>query len=241
MHNQMFSTRAFLLAAVIVLQGTLLTSCGGAEQASAGEQVEGLWRYTGLTASDGRDLSLTGIFLFKDGMFLQQSIFNGEPFEEQDAMAHAGPYASSADSVQLVAEQTIAVSPRDTAALSFLAHTEHDLSVTRSDENLRLVFGSGTVQEFVRIGAGDGEVYELEGGAFSLTDGFFILVHGNESNSVSGFGTFERSGEELTLHIERWTEANRSEARNLRDTVMRAAFDGTSLTLADGRVFRVTQ
>lgn len=156
-------------------------------------------------------------------------------------MAHAGPYLTSAGSVQLVAEQTIAVSPRDPVPLSFLANTRHDLSVTRSDDSLVLVFGSGTVQEFVRIGEGDGEVYELEDGAFSLTDGFFILVHGNESNSVSGFGTFEQSGEELTLHIERWTEANRSEVQNLRDTVVRATFDGTSLTLSDGRVFRVTQ
>lgn len=61
MHERMFFPRAFLLVAVGILQGTFLTACGDAEQASAGEQVEGLWRYTGLTASDGQDLPLTGI------------------------------------------------------------------------------------------------------------------------------------------------------------------------------------
>lgn len=241
MHYQSISSRAVLLTAAFVLQGAALTACEPSEQASAGEQVEGLWRYTGLTTSGGQDLPLTGLFLFKGGTFLQQAVFEGEPFEEQGAMAHAGPYTAAADSVQLVAEQTISVAPREDPPLSFRADTEHDVSVLRSGDELTLVFGSGTVQEFEYIGPGDGEVHELEDGALSLTDGHFILVQGNESGSVSGFGTFEQSGENLTLQLERWTEADDTGARNLRDTVMQATFDGASLTLASGREFRVAQ
>lgn len=241
MHNQAISVRAVLLTAALVLQGAVLTACEQSEQSSAGEQVEGLWRYTGLTTSGGQDMPLTGIFLFKDGTFLQQAVFDGEPYDEQGAMAHAGPYTAGEDSVQLVAEQTISVSPQDDPPLSFRADTEHDLAVTRSGDELTLVFGSGTVQEFELLGPGDGEVYELEDGAFSLTDGHFILVQGNEEGTVSGFGTFERSGDDLTLQIERWTEADRAGARNLRDTAMQATFDGALLTLADGREFRVAQ
>ncbi len=240
MNYQSISVRAVLLTAFL-FQGAGLTACDGSEPASTGEQVEGLWRYTGLTTSGGQDMPLAGVFLFNEGTFLQQAVFDGEPYEEQGAMAHAGPYTAAAGSVQLVAEQTISVSPQDDPPLSFRANTEHDVSVSRSGDELTLVFGTGTVQEFELLGPGDGEVYELEEGAFSLTDGYFILVHGSESSSVSGFGTFERSGDDLTLQIERWTEGDRAGAQNLRDTVMQATFDGSSLTLASGREFRVAQ
>ena len=45
-------------------------------------ESEGLWEYTDLITSGGESLPLTGVFLIKDGMFLQQSIFNGESFAD---------------------------------------------------------------------------------------------------------------------------------------------------------------
>ncbi|MDH3692220.1 MAG: hypothetical protein OEU36_22530, partial [Gammaproteobacteria bacterium] len=77
------------------------------ESTSLEQQVSGLWLYTGLTTSDGTDMPLTGIFLFKDGVFLQQAVFDGGTFGEAGSMAHAGPYRPepATGSIHLVAEQ----------------------------------------------------------------------------------------------------------------------------------------
>lgn len=237
------SVRGTVLWTLVLLVAGGLTACEGerSDPASAERLVKGLWQYTGLTASDGQDLPLDGVFLFKDGTFVQQAVFAGQPFDEQGSMAHAGPYTAATDSVHLVAEQTISIAPGESSPLSFRASTEHDLDVTRSGEELTLVFGSGTVQEFEYLGPGEGEIHPLEDGALALVDGYFILVQGNESGSVSGYGTFERAGESLVLHVDRWAESDTAEASNHRDVVMQATFDGESLTLEDGRTFSVTQ
>lgn len=224
----------------------LLLLCSGCSEgdpppgaASTEASVQGLWRYTGLTTSGGDDLPLTGIFLFKDGVFVQQAIFDGEPFDQQGAMAHAGPYTPAPGSVHLVAEQTIFLSADNDPPLSFRRSTEHEVSVTRSGDELTLVFGSGTVQEFERVGIGDGEIYMLQDGALAFADDYFILVQGDERAVTSGYGSFEKNGDELRLNVIRWAEASETGARNRRDVVIEATFDGQSFTLADGRSFQV--
>lgn len=228
-----------LQAAVLILAGGL-ASCGESPSAAAtAENVEGLWRYTRLQNSGGREMPLTGIFLFKDGTFLQQSVFNGEPIEQQGAMAHAGPYTVEAGAVQLIAEQTIRTAPGTKLPLSFRRKTEHEVSVTRSGDDLKLVFGSGTIQEFERIGPGEGELYSFQDGALALVDGHFILVQGNEEGSLSGYGTYERNGKDLELDAVRWAEAGPSGAESRQDITIDATFDGKALQLSDGTTFYV--
>jgi len=227
-----------LCVILVFLYGDLAIS----ESASAGsteKSVQGLWRYTGLTASSGDELPLTGIFLFKDSVFVQQAIFDGDPFDRQGAMAHAGPYSPKSESVHLVAEQTISISPESSPPLSFRKNTQHEVSVTRSGDSLTLVFGSGTVQEFERIGSGLGELYVLQNGALAFVDGYFIFVQGDEIAVTTGYGTFRKEGDKLQLNVIRWAEASDSRALNQRDIVIEATFDGQSFTLADGRSFRV--
>lgn len=230
-----------LICAAMALGSTTLHA-GEADAAKALErQVDGLWRYTGLTSSDGEDMPLTGIFLFKDGFFVQQAIFDGTPFEQQRAMAHAGPVQPKADHVHLVAEQTISTSPGEAPYLSFRADTQHDVTVDRSGDRLELVFsmGKGTVQDFERIGPGEGEVYHFADGALALVDGYFILVEGDEGGVVTGYGTYRRDGEDLDIHVIRWAEASPSGATNRKDTMLQATFDGRALVLDDGRRFEV--
>ena len=227
------------IRAVILLLCGALASCESQDDLSTEEQVEGLWRYTRLATSAGREMPLTGIFLFRDGTFLQQAVFDGESFEEQGAMAHAGPYTPGEGSVHLVAEQTISTAPGTDSPLSFRSNTEHDVTVTRNEDELKLVFGSGTIQEFEQIGPGRGEVYSLQDGAVALVDGYFILVQGNEEGVVTGFGTYERTGADLDINVIRWTEADASGAQNRRDVSIEATFDGEVLELDDGRTFTV--
>lgn len=203
------------------------------------EAVEGLWAYTNLTTSSGVEMPLTGVILFKDGHFAQQSIFNGEPFEEQGVMAHAGTYAAGPRGVHLVAEQTISISPEKDSPLTFRRDTQHDISVDRSADDMTLVFASGTVQEFERMGPASGKLYRLEQGLLAFVDGHFVLVSGDESATVSGYGSFERDGTRYRLHPTRWAEAKGATAANRRNVTIEASFDGRALTLEDGRRFRV--
>ncbi|MEM6576003.1 MAG: hypothetical protein AAF736_17135 [Pseudomonadota bacterium] len=213
--------------------------------ASLEAKTSGLWRYTGLTTRDGTDLPLTGIFLFKDGLFLQQAVFNSEPFDQAGSMAHAGPYRAEPEtgSMHLVAEQTISLDPTTASPISFTPDTDHDVTVTRADERLTLIFGMGTstVQEFSRVGPGEGQLYRLENGALALVDNHFILVDGSENQVTSGYGTYEQEGESLSLQVIRWSEAETDSATNLMDVALEATFDGQSLVLADGRAFRVSE
>lgn len=232
---------------IVLLFAFAIFMCGKLAADQAGDaptleqQVEGLWVYTGLTSSAGKEMPLTGIFLFKDGVFLQHAVFNGEPIKDQGAMAHYGPYSENGEWIHLVAEQTISTDPLKSPHLSNQGRTGHDVTVNRSGDHLRLVFskGTGTVQDFKRVGPGDGERYSLHNGALAFVDGYFILVQGDQSSMVAAYGTFKRDGNALKLNIIRWTEANQDRAFNLANTTMSATFDGRSFTLDDGRSFEV--
>ena len=209
------------------------------ETVSLEEQVSGLWLYTGLTTSDGKSLPLNGIFLFKDGVFVQYAAFNGEPVKDQGAMAHAGSYSTGEKSVKLMAAQTISTAPLESKPYSSRGRTDHDISVERSGDKLTLVFGTGTIQEFELAGPGSGKVYMLEHGALALVDGYFIMVSGNDEGTDTGYGSYEKQGDAVTFEITRWTTANPSSASNTYDTNIKASFDGQVLQLDDGRSFQV--
>lgn len=231
---------------LFVLLGSGNAVAGGNAAENALEaQVNGLWMYTGLTTKDGTEMPLTGVFLFKDGFFLQQGIFNSEPFESAGSMAHAGPTRPepATGSMHMTANQTISIDPTASPALSFRPDTEHDVTVTREGNELTLIFGMGTstVQTFEWAGPGEGDVYTLENGALALVDGHFILVDGDENSLTTGYGTYSADGENLTLQVIRWAEADESGAKNLRDVSLQASFDGAALTLADGRSFKVVK
>ena len=148
-------------------------------------------------------------------------------------------YSAGSESVHLLAEQTISISPGDSPPLSFQKNTRHEVGVTRSGQALTLVFGSGAVQEFTLIGSGEGELYKLLNGALAFVDGYFLLVQGDEKTVTTGYGTYDKNGDNLQLNVIRWAEASDSGVLNKRDVVMEATFDGQLLTLADGRSYQV--
>jgi hypothetical protein len=95
MNSTLMAGARFCAAALLGLHATLASVAVQADTLAS--QVDGLWSYTGLATSTGTEMPLTGIFLFKDGVFLQQSIFDSEPFSAAGAMAHAGPYSADAE------------------------------------------------------------------------------------------------------------------------------------------------
>ncbi|MEP7247126.1 MAG: hypothetical protein ABI885_26050 [Gammaproteobacteria bacterium] len=217
-----------------------LMSYGALAQTPALKAADGLWAYKVLQGGGkGEFIPLTGVILFKNGVIAQQSIYNGEPFEQQGAMAHAGTYAAGPMGIHMVTEQTISISPDKPKPLSFRADMPHDISAARSGDELVIVFDSGTVQKFSRIGPAKGDIYSLKNGVLAFVDGHFILVDGDENGAVSGYGKYRNTGTAYELDVIRWSEVKGSKAKNLKDTKLTATFDGKTFKLADGRAFNV--
>lgn len=208
---------------------------------AAADAVEGLWAYDTLSSPGEEPRELTGFIFFRDGMFSQQSIFDAEPFEAQMAMAHAGTSGPTPDGIHLVAEQTVAIFPERDEPLSFRQDTEHELSVTRSDDEMTLVFGSGTVQTFDRLGDGEGEIYPLQHGLLALVDGYLLLVNATADGVTSGYGTFEKQGDVYDVSIIRWAETDGTDVSYRRDGQIQVTFDGERVTLPDGQSFVVAR
>lgn len=218
----------------------LAMSSARADKVDAVKAAEGLWAYTSLQAGGtGQSMPLTGVILYKDGLFAQQSIFDGEPFEAQGAMAHAGPFGAGPKGIHMTAEQTISIAPGKDPALKFRRDTQHDITVDRAGDTMTIVFGSGTVQKFKRIGPAQGDIYELQNGVLALVDDHFVLVAGDEQAVVTGYGKFQRKGTAYDLQVIRWSEATPAKAINRRDGSVKATFDGKTFALADGRAFQV--
>ena len=234
-------SKMFSLCIVVSMSFNGVSASEPQNSASLEQAVKGLWLYTGLITSKGKNMPLKGIFLFNKGMFVQYALFDGEPVSEQGAMAHAGPYHVEGEFVHLVAEQTLSTSPGDTPPMSSRGLTEHDVAVLRQDSDLTLTFskGTGTVQTFTQAGPGVGEIYKLENGVLALVDGYILLVDGNDMGISAGYGTYQQSANGLNLDISRWTEASTTNTSNLKESRMQATFDGKTLTLENGRSFRV--
>lgn len=228
------------LFAFVWVFAALALNHASADSADAVEAAEGLWAYTSLRAGrTGQMMPLTGVILYKDGWFAQQSIFDGEPFDTQGAMAHAGPFGAGPKGVHMTAEQTISIAPGKDPALTFRRDTQHDISVDRAGDTMTIVFGSGTVQKFKRIGPARGDIYKLQNGVLALVDDHFVLVAGDEQAVVTGYGKFQRKGSAYDLQVIRWSEATPAKATNRRDASLKATFDGKTFALADGRAFQV--
>jgi hypothetical protein len=217
-----------------------LMSFGAQAQTPALDAADGLWSYKVLQGGGkGEFKPLTGVILFKNGVLAQQSIFDGEPFETQGAMAHAGSYAAGPMGIHMVTEETISIAPGKPKPLSFRRDMPHDISAVRSGDELVVVFDSGTVQKFARIGPAKGDIYTLKNGVLAFVDGYFILVDGDEKGVVSGYGKYRNKGTAYELDVIRWSEAKGTTAENRRDTKLTATFDGKTFKLADGRAFSV--
>src|ERR1044072_1762668 len=119
--------------------------------------------------------------------------------------------------VHMVAEQTISVAPDKSEPLHFRKDTQHDIAVDRSGDTMKIVFDSGTVQEFKRLGPGQGQIHRLDKGVFALVDGHFVLVQGDAQGIVSGYGTYKSSGTSYDLNVERWSESTARKELNKRD------------------------
>jgi hypothetical protein len=212
---------------------------GGAVAAPGEQEGQGLWAYETIGKGDGPYMRLDGYLLIRDGMLVQNSLGTGEPSDRQVAQAHAGPYRAVGRQLHLTAEVGLVVDPKRDPGVSFGAGKQHVITVDRVGDNLTLTFGSGTVQKFKRVGPGTGEVHVLDKGALALVDGRFLLVAETPERAVAGSGLFERSGQVVRFHAERWFSVHDGRPTYRAPGLIEAIFDGRELKLMDGIVFRV--
>lgn len=235
----MVRTRLLLFSALMSFMLQANTVYAGADGVA---DAEGFWEYTGLVTRDGQSLPLTGVFLISNDVFMQQSIFNEEPFASAGSMAHVGPYWGGGAGLRLTSTQTLSLDPEAENPLRSAGEMEHDLKVERDGDELTLIFGGGTstVQTFSKLGdARDTRLYSLQDGALAFADGHFILVVGDANRVVSGYGRYTQSDETLKLAVIRWAESDGNTVTNLKDVTLSASFDESVLVLEDGRRFNV--
>lgn len=192
--------------------------------------VEGLWRYRTIAPGAGTEVPIDGLFLFRAGRFVQQSLNTGEPFDKQLAQAHAGKYEVNGRALKMFAEVGLVVNPTAKSPVDVRRDSEHQVTIDRDGDRLTLTFSTGTVQKFTRLGPADGQVYPLDRGALALVDGTFILVAETSNYSVGGSGAFEKAGGTLRLRPARWFTVRDGKAVYARAPVD-ATFDGKTLEL----------
>ncbi len=201
-----------------------------ATQADEALGAAGLWRYVSLGRPTGDETKLDGLFVFKDGRFVQQSLNLGEPFTSQLAQAHAGTFTIESGKIRLLAEVGLIVNPAAAAPLASSPNRPHELAVARQSDRLVLTFGSGTVQKFQRVGPASGRIVPLSKGALALVDGHFILVFEEGARALAGSGKYTQRGTMLRLTPERWLSANASQVRYAKSKVD-ATLDARTLTI----------
>jgi hypothetical protein len=231
-----FITLAAAAVALCVLSAVSLPaqSQGSADALGAA----GLWAYESLTPAKGQPTRLNGFFLFKDGVFLQEALNEGEPFDQQLVQAHAGSYTVDT-AVRIVAEVQLAFRPGRTPPVVSTPGRTHEITPTRKGDQLTLTFGSGTVQTFRRVGPGAGRIVLLDRGALALVDERFVLVAEDGTRRVVGAGRAEIRGSALQLQAERWITGNGDTVRYQRNIRVDATLEGGELRLPGEAPLRV--
>jgi hypothetical protein len=199
---------------------------------------EGLWAYETLARGGGPTVPTAGLFVLHDGRFVQQSVNVGEPYERQLAQAHAGTYHLESGTLRLVAEVGVVIDPTSAIPIESRDGSVHQVTAAGAGDRLHLTFGTGTVQTFTRLGPGRGEQVQLDRGALALVDGHFVLVAEGPNRATSGSGSFERQGESLRLHAERWVSIRSGAPAYTRNRVIEARLTASTLTI-DGEEWPV--
>jgi hypothetical protein len=205
------------------------------------EVVEGLWSYETLQIGESPPVPLTGLFLFQNGRFLQQTINEGGIFVEQLGMGHSGTYEWRQGIIRLLAKVGLMIEPTKTPILESRSNSLHHITPDLSGDRLTLSFDMGVIQKLTRVTKGDQfeKIIDLDEGGLGLVGDRFILVAEHPGEGVAGSGHFTRSKNELRFKVDRWFTLRESQAQYQRDGVIVAIFDGQKLSLPKGMTFRV--
>ena len=200
--------------------------------------VGGLWAYETLARGGAQPTPIAGLFVFFEDRFVQQSVNVGEPYERQLAQAHAGTYRLDGRRLRMFAEVGVVIDPAASRPVEWRDDSAHEVTVAEASDQLTLIFATGTVQRFRRIGPGRGELIPLDRGALALVDGRFILAAEGAGSATSGSGTYERQAESLELRADRWISVRGGRATYTRDRTIAATLTSSPFVV-DGAAWPV--
>lgn len=218
-----------LRLSVLTLTGWVLLLASSLLMATS-ESVEGVWEYRTLQRAGLHEVSLAGTFAFLHGHFVQQSLNEGEPFDEQLFQAHAGTYRSVDGELELVSRVGLLIDPSVRPPIESRRNARHRLRVRRLDEQLTLVFGTGTIQRLAARPMPAPHVIVLTRGVLLLGgDGRFSLTAENDTGAVAGWGRYQRRRDELVLRPARWLSVLGGRPQYDRDNEVHARVSGRTL------------
>jgi hypothetical protein len=233
-------SREIITVAILAAALAVLPAGPGAQTRATADALgaAGLWAYESLRPAKGKPTPLNGLFLFHDGVFLQEALNEGEPFDQQLVQAHAGSYTVD-EELRLLADVQLAFRPGRTPPVASSPGRTHQIKPVRKGDHLTLTFGSGTVQTFRRVGPGEGRIVLLESGALALVDGRFIIVAESGTRRFVGAGRAQSQGSALQLDAERWVTGHGDTLRYQRNVRVDATLDGGELRIAGEEPLRV--
>jgi creatinine amidohydrolase len=189
--------------------------------------IDGVWSYRRIESRRGAE-TLTGLFIFRKGRFVQAAIHDGEPWSGKTAQGHAGTYRTDGDRLQLEVELQIVVDPGASPPIAFSESASHTCEMRVRGTTLTLRFPSGTVQELERLdreSAAPAASYRIverrvagearplrgslmvEGGSFAYA-AFEQDAASGPSSFLAGAGNVLAKGDERHFSMERFFEGS---------------------------------
>jgi len=169
-----------------------------AEPANA-DPLAGLWRYDEISHGGEAPLTNTGLFLFHNGRFFQQTI------DDDMGQAHAGTYTIDDGTVSFNIEMGILVSENYAPVMAVRLNANNRASIDLQDNLLTLKFDEKTVQTLKKHSeVENAEVYTVQGGYLVFTHDSFIYMSLESDNLEAGSGRYKQIGDTFTLQANPW-------------------------------------
>ena len=111
----------------------------------------------------------------------------------------------------------------------------------KTRELSHLAFHAQMPRVLLHDGVTDEQSHAFADGTLALSKDYFILVAGDAHSAVTGYGKYTQTGDALTLNVIRWAQSDGEATNNIQDTIMQASFDGSVLSLPDGKSFTVVR
>lgn len=186
----------FRPAVVLVL---LLLQSNVSAEADYDRLLSGLWTYKEISHGGDTALANTGLFLFHNGRFFQQTI------DSDMGQAHTGRYSVVADQVSFDLEMGILVSEKNNLVLAVRRNAANQAGISYQDEVLTLRFDESTVQTLTKQAAAkDVEVHAVEGGYLVFTGDSFIYMSLQGDELEAGSGSYTKTAETYSLQANPW-------------------------------------
>ena len=194
--------------------------------------LSGLWEYEEISHSGDAALPNTGLFLFYNGRFYQQTI------DDDMGQAHTGSYKIVGDIVSFDVEMGVLVRENSEPPLAVRLNAENQAKVSFKGDLLILGFEESTVQTLTKLAdVENAKIYPLMGGYLVFTDNNFIYMSLEDDNFAAGSGKYLKSGNGFSLHANPWISVSGRRVTYSHNEDINLNLEQKVFSFSDGRKF----